>query len=241
MLVVNRSDHMSEFFANVTKLPLKAEADHRIANNLTMLSGLMRMHAAEARKRGIPLSGAQVCTLLQELSLRVQTIARLHSALAKNPNRDRINLDEFIREICEGVSSLSSTSEVLLQIECQRGHQLESAVALPIGLIAAEMMTNAIKYAHPTGIRLLLNVKLNETEDGSICVEITDDGVGLPEGFDPLKHGGLGFSIMRSLADQIGAELQVEHDSLGTRCKILVPTRRYQALSGWPIARLGTQ
>lgn len=52
-------------------------------------------------------------------------------------------------------------------------------------------------------------------DDGTMAVEICDDGVGLPEGFDPLKDGGLGFDLIRSLAHTIGATLHIESSELG--------------------------
>ncbi len=54
-------------------------------------------------------------------------------------------------------------------------------------------------------------------------VEVTDDGVGFPENFDPSKGGGLGFQLMHALANGLNAELQFEHDSLGV-CARLVRT-----------------
>jgi two-component sensor histidine kinase len=63
--------------------------------------------------------------------------------------------------------------------------------------------------------------------DGSFLVEVTDDGVGFPESFDPSTDGGLGFQLMRALANGLKAELQFEHDSLGV-CARLV-RRKYLA------------
>ncbi len=201
---------------------LGAEADHRIANNLTMLSSLMRMQAAEATRGGKTFSAANVRALLEELALRVDTIARLHLALATNSGHDLVSLDYLVLEICSNLRSLSSFASLVLSTDCISGQQVKPAQALPIGLIAAEMMTNAVKYAHPTGIPVRMNVSTGTNADGSIFVEVEDDGIGLPEGFNSLSDGGLGFRIMRSLAEQIGGDLQITQDGIGTCCKLIV-------------------
>ena len=54
-------------------------------------------------------------------------------------------------------------------------------------------------------------------------VSISDDGVGLPEGFDPKKDGGLGFQVIRALSAEIGAILAVHLDDLGVTFMIVVP------------------
>jgi len=54
-------------------------------------------------------------------------------------------------------------------------------------------------------------------------VEVSDDGVGLPESFDPATDGGLGFQLMRALAAGLDAELEFEHNSLGVCARILKP------------------
>jgi two-component sensor histidine kinase len=99
--------------------------------------------------------------------------------------------------------------------------------ALHAGLIAAELLTNAGKYAHPTGLPVKVHIRCETNDDGSFLVEVTDDGVGFPENFDPSTDGGLGFQLMRALANGLGAELRFEHDSLGV-CARLV-RRKYLA------------
>lgn len=54
-------------------------------------------------------------------------------------------------------------------------------------------------------------------------VEVTDDGVGFPENFDPSTDGGLSFQLMRALANGLNAKLQFEHDSLGVCARLVKP------------------
>ncbi len=102
------------------------------------------------------------------------------------------------------------------------GQSIEAGKALAVGLVIAEMMTNALKHAHPTGIPVIVNVSCCRTDDGSICIEVLDDGIGFPEGFDESKDGGLGVRLMRSLAEQIDAELHFTNDGAGSSYRLTV-------------------
>jgi two-component sensor histidine kinase len=71
---------------------------------------------------------------------------------------------------------------------------------------------------HPSGLVVKVNLRCE-----TMTVEVTDDGVGFPENFDPSSDGGLGFQLMRALANGLNAELQFEHDSLGVRAHLIKP------------------
>ena len=206
-------------FCNTVPAAVKGEADHRIGNNLAMLASLIRLHAREVARREWPLTPAEVASLLQELGAKVETVARLHRALAI-AGTERIPIASYIRELCDTVASLSPLARTSVSTVCKQ--QVEGARALPVGFIVAEMMANAIKYAHPTGIPVLLNVTCTQAADTSICIEVSDDGIGLPEGFEPSSDGGLGFRLMRALAQQIGAELDFTSSPLGTTCRLVL-------------------
>ena len=98
---------------------------------------------------------------------------------------------------------------------------IDARHALHAGLITAELLTNATKFAHPTGLPVKVHLRCDTNLYGSFLVEVTDDGVGFPENFNPAIDGGLGFQLMRALASGIGAELQFEHDSLGVRARLV--------------------
>ena len=95
--------------------------------------------------------------------------------------------------------------------------------ALHAALIAAELVANACKYAHPSGLIVKVHIHSETNDDGSFVVEVTDDGVGFPENFDPSTDGGLGFQLMRALANGLNAKLQFEHDSLGVCARLVKP------------------
>jgi two-component sensor histidine kinase len=200
-----------------------AEADHRIANNLASLSGVIRLQRNVISQSGRTLTAEQVSMLLEDIRARIEVTAKLHKSLALSINGNGVNLGDFLREISEMIGTLGSEGKMDLTVENACDGYIDPRHALHAGLITAELLTNASKYAHPSGLVVKVNVRCETRDDGSFIVEVTDDGVGFPENFDPSTDGGLGFQLMRSLANGLNAELQFEHDSLGVRARLAKP------------------
>jgi two-component sensor histidine kinase len=204
-----------------------AEADNRIANNLASLIGVIRLQRNAISKNGKTFTTAQVCMLLDDLSARIEVTAKLHKSLALTVNGNGVNLGDFLREISEMIGTIDPEGKMDLTVDNSCKGYIDSRHALHAGLITAELLTNASKYAHPTGLPVKVHIHCETKGDGSFLVEVTDDGVGFPESFDPSTDGGLGFQLMRALANGLKAELQFEHDSLGVCVRLVKP--RYLA------------
>jgi len=83
--------------------------------------------------------------------------------------------------------------------------KVSAAIGIPIGLIVSEMITNAAKYAKGK-----ITVSLRKDPLKGYALSVSDDGSGLPVGFDLKKSKGLGMSIISSLVKEIGGELNLE-------------------------------
>jgi len=163
--------------------------------------------------------------LLDDIDARIEVTAKLHKSLARAVGGHGVDLGQFLREIAEMIGTLGPRGKMDLTVDYSGGGCIEPRHALHAGLITAELLTNASKYAHPTGLAVKVSVHCVTRGDGSFVVEVTDDGVGFPDDFDPSTDGGLGFHLMRALADALNAELQFEHDSLGVRARLVRPKR----------------
>ena len=202
-----------------------AEADHRIANNLASLSGVIRLQRNAISRTDKSFTTDQVCVLLDEISARIEVMAKLHKSLALTVNGGNgVNLGDFLREISVMIGALAPEGRMDLTFDRSSHAHINPRHALHVALITAELLTNANKYAHPTGLPVKVQVRCETNDDGSFIVEVSDDGVGFPENFDPSKDGGLGFQLMRALANGLHAELQFRHDSLGVCARLIKPT-----------------
>jgi two-component sensor histidine kinase len=194
---------------------LLAESNHRIANNLSMVAALLRLQTDALGKAHRPLSPAQARTLLQEASERIDTVGRLHRLLSRAPDGAGLDLGGYLAEIALGaLTSMAPCGAAPHFIAELREASLPPAEALSVGVIVGELVTNAVKYAHPAGVAGEIHLRCEQI-GGSTLVEVADDGVGLPEGFDPAVDGGLGLRLVRSLATRLGADLVFEQSELG--------------------------
>jgi two-component sensor histidine kinase len=200
-----------------------AEADHRIANNLASLSSSVRLQSNAIARRAEPYSAQQVCDLLKEISSRIEVTARLHKALASAGHLNGIDLEAFLREICMMMEAIAPEGMVVSSVTCSCDPPIEPNLALSIGHIVAELITNAIKYAHPSGLPVKISIVCH-AEGGGMLVEVLDDGVGFPEHFNPATDGGLGLNLIRALARDARLEVQFDHDCLGVRCRLIGPS-----------------
>jgi two-component sensor histidine kinase len=204
-----------------------AASNHRIANSLAVLAGLVRLQAASVGDRTRPFDGEELRTILAELGSRVDAVARLHRRLAAGQADAAIDLGEYLQEIsAAAVAALPCSRGIQLQFDCHRDCMLPPERALSIGFTVVELVTNAVKYAHPTGVPGHISVACSRGPDGAVTVKVSDDGIGLPEGLDPMTANSLGLRMVRSLAAQLGARLRFEHDALGLSCVLQMPEGR---------------
>ena len=194
------------------------EADHRIANSLAVISGLVRVRARADQ-------GHANETFLLEIADRIDTVAKLHRLIAQ-PNSDAIELRIYLQEICQRLgSALAMTAAPSFSVSCPLDQTVPFGVAMPLGLITAELFSNSLKYAHPTGLPAKISVSCKPVaEDGLTALrfeyEYEDDGVGFPEDFDISNDGNLGMRFIRSLSDQLHGTQKWISDPLGVHFEL---------------------
>jgi two-component sensor histidine kinase len=208
--------------ANADKPTAAREANHRIANNLSLVGALVRLHHREAVKQGGPVATG-VTAVLQEIEVRIEAVGRLHRLLSALDDGATVPLDEYLRGIGEAAaSSVAATSAFELSLSLSRA-QLHPDAALAVGMIVTEAIMNAAKYAHPAGVPGLIEVLCEQDPVGTISIAVADDGVGFADGFDPAADGGLGMRLIHSMAEQLGARLTFQSGPLGLRVELVVP------------------
>jgi two-component sensor histidine kinase len=213
---------------------LVAEANHRIANNLALLIGLVRMQTLSLKKREESLTNAEVRHLLDGIAARISTISRLHLVLSRASSEAAVSLKPHLHDITDSlVAALSSPDQWVKVVHTGNDCIVLMREVQPISLVLCEIFINAMKYAHPSGVPLIMLVDCSVLADGKLVLTISDDGVGLPEGFDPMRSDGTGFKVMRSLAAEIGADLQIRSTHLGLTTRLSLPV---SAMAGAKLA-----
>jgi two-component sensor histidine kinase len=202
---------------------LVAEANHRIANSLTLLMGMVRMQSHTVQKNAEVYSNAEVRHLLNGIAARINTISQLHRILSRSAGESIISLKPHLHEVTEALVGALASEQQVRVVHTGGDCLVMMRQVQPIVLILCEVFINAVKYAHPSGVPLILMVDCTTAQDGQLVLTISDDGVGLPEGFNPQDGGGMGFKVMRSLAAEIGAHLDIRSTHLGLSFRLSVP------------------
>jgi two-component sensor histidine kinase len=199
-----------------------AEADHRIANHLGIVAALIRSQAANLPEEPM-LPRAAVRALLQEMSVRIDSVGRLHRLLMHQSGRAVVDLATYLREIVGAMGSLAGAERTQFSFDFDPDYITSPKHGVAIGLLVGEAVTNALKYAHPAGVPGNIHISARRMPDRRFVIEVADDGVGLPEGFDPTVSSGAGLRVMRALAEQIGGRLDMEQREIGLRVRLEVP------------------
>ncbi|MDZ5459873.1 PAS domain S-box protein [Azohydromonas lata] len=191
------------------------EVHHRVKNNLQIINSLLSLQLRtvqdEDARRAIAEAGA-----------RVGVMARLHLSLYQSGRLGSLDLGHWLRRMAEDTLRLLGEGKHIT-LDFQSGEAVTLAVdqAVPLSLLLSELLTNAVKYAFPNGrgtVRLHVHRK-----DGGLRLLVADDGVGLPEGFEPAASKGLGMRIIHALARQIDAQLTLLERGAGTAFRIDLP------------------
>lgn len=189
---------------------LAQEFEHRLVNSLQLISSLLSL---QSRAAASPDAAAQLAVAAR----RVNALGRVHYRLHLLDHQETVEFGEYLNQLCEDLSGLlfSDGTGHIVDVECVQA-EIPSTVAIPLGFIVNELITNAAKYAKS-------NVTVRfETTAANHSLSVSDDGPGLPKGFSP-KHGkGLGMKIVQSLVAQIGGELQFSPGDMGCGSRFTV-------------------
>jgi two-component sensor histidine kinase len=158
------------------------------------------------------------------VAARIATLGQLHRMLAHLPLDGAVDLSAHVRDLSNILIAAFSSEQQSVQIEHHGAecHVLTRNVQ-PVTLILCELLTNAMKYAHPSGVPVCIAIHCEAMAGGDLMLSVSDDGVGLPEGFDAQKDGGIGFQIIRTLTAEMGARLDISSDNLGATFRLTVP------------------
>jgi len=201
-----------------------AEAHHRVANSLALLVSTVRMQTVTVKKKIEPFSNAEVRQLLDGIGARIGTMSQLHRILSRVSGDGVISLRPHLEEITDMlVAALACPEQQVRVVHDGCDCQVEMRQVQPMVLILCEIFINAMKYAHPTGVPLIMTVDCWRAPDGRLVLSVSDDGVGLPENFASGKNHGLGFKVMHSLAAELGGELQMQSSDIGLTFRLLLP------------------
>jgi PAS domain S-box-containing protein len=191
---------------------LLREIQHRVKNNLQMITALIRLEARNA-------ASETAIAPFDRLAGRIESIQLLYKSLSEGTQSDEIDLGVYLSQIASAVMRSHAVEGIRLDLKVD-AYPVSVNVAMPTGMVVNELLTNALKHAfngRPGGM-----ISLHSLADDNGCrVVIADDGVGLPNGVEWPRRGKLSALIVQSLRENAKAAIKVESKpECGTRVTI---------------------
>ncbi|MBN1532078.1 MAG: PAS domain S-box protein [Spirochaetes bacterium] len=204
------------------KQTLFRELQHRFKNNLSMITSLVSL-----QRNSVMTDEAR--DVLENLQGRIESIAHLYAILYNSDGDTVVFLDEYIETVVRSISRtfVAGLGAVTVKTELDR-IPVDMKRASSYGLIVNELLTNALKYAFPDGKDGSIWIQCVE-RDGAITLSVSDDGIGLPEGFMIDKSRGFGMFLLKIMSQQLGGSYRCEGGEK-TVFAVDVPLKNPQAM-----------
>jgi PAS domain S-box-containing protein len=199
---------------------LLSEVHHRVKNNLAVISGFLQMQE-------FLIEDEKVKSVLLANLLRVKSMALIHEDLYKVTDFNGIQFGEYLKNLLSIIQEKRKLAdkEIVLSSDVD-SFEMNMNQAVPLALIINELVSNAYIYAFEGKSRGKINVSLKKTGD-EIHLLITDDGIGLPDGFKLDESPTLGTTLVLSYSEQVNSEIDITSEpGEGTKYELIFNHKR---------------
>ncbi len=193
------------------------EIHHRIKNNLQVISSLMDLQAEKFSNREC-IKNSEVLEAFRESQDRITSIALIHEELHEGEGGEALNFSLYLERLVENLLhtySLGNTA-VSLNIDLEENVFFDIDIAVPLGMIVNELVSNSLKYAFPNRETGEVQIKLFSEELAGkgtrYILIVSDNGVGIPEETDFENPETLGLQLVNILVDQLDGEIELKRD-----------------------------
>ncbi|WP_207486024.1 histidine kinase dimerization/phosphoacceptor domain -containing protein [Arenibaculum pallidiluteum] len=194
---------------------LAREIDHRVKNSLQIVASILQMQGRRVRDE-------EARQALVEAQGRVMGISRVHESLFRSTDARLVDLGQTVRNLCNDLAAMAGPLRHLAAT-VEPGIHVDSAVAVSLALVTAELVTNAFKYAYAPDEDGGVAVSVARSQDAAmILLRVADQGRGLPPDWHEHGSDGLGMRLVQGMLARISGHLEVEsRDGAAFTC--LVP------------------
>ncbi|TPK20339.1 PAS domain-containing protein [Mesorhizobium sp. B2-5-9] len=191
------------------------EVDHRVKNNLQMISSLILMQSRT-------VSDANLKRSLGTMLERIEALSTVHRRLYQSKDVSKFDVSDFAKDLISDLLTASGRSEINPTLDLEPV-VVPAEKATPVALMVNELVTNALKHAFkekPDGTRSgSIGIKMSQP-DGHLNIEVSDDGVGMA---GANGDASFGMRLIKSLARQLRADIEWRDAGPGTRVVISMP------------------
>lgn len=191
------------------------EVQHRVKNHLQMVVSMIRLQSKRAEKD-------KAAEDYENLAYRVETLQLLYQELMKADDGTSVPMGAYLSRIATAIGHLEGRENIRLNIDTQSFY-VSVEVAVRVGLLASELITNAYQHAFEDRKAGLVEVSLRQLSGGIMRLRVSDDGIGMPEGIKWPQGNSMGATVARSLLEGINGQVDIARGVAGTSITVDVP------------------
>jgi len=208
-----------EALEKMDKIRIK-EIHHRIKNNLQVISSLLDLQAERFQNK-------EVLEAFRESQNRITSMSLIHEELYKGEGKDTLNFSAYLQKLAENLFQTYNlkSKNVRLCMDLEENTLFDMDVAVPLGIIVNELVSNSLKHAFTEDgkgeirIRLCREEKNDEMHKSFFSLTISDNGKGIPESIKLEKLESLGLQLVNILVDQLEGKIELRRTH-GTEFRI---------------------
>lgn len=205
----------------------KQEIHHRIKNNLQVISSLLDLQAEKFENIEC-IKYSDVLEAFKDSQDRVISMALIHEELYKGGGSETLNFSQYVKELSENLLQTYTVgnTDISLKLNLAENTFFNMDIAVPLGIIVNELVTNSLKHAFQGRDNGEIQLKLqreelrsdpksvNENFKGmTFVLTVSDNGVGIPENFNIEELDSLGLQLVTSLVAQLDGELEIKRNN----------------------------
>jgi len=184
---------------------LLRELNHRVKNNLQMISSLFLMQSYNTKSQ-------EVKKALEDARQRINAIAILHQNLYKRASYIQPNLRFFIEELCDYVIQAAGMDDEVIKDVQVDNIEIEIEKTVHVGLVVNELLTNSLKYGRTkNGKKSSIFIYIKKT-DSNLVIQVKDFGPGFPEKYLKENSSSFGLELVEAIVTQYDGTMKIQNN-----------------------------
>jgi two-component sensor histidine kinase len=198
---------------------LLKEIHHRVKNNLQVISSLLSLQQRQ-------ITDKKASQAMQEGRDRVKAMALIHQNLYQDTDLIGVETNDYINKLAKSLVKNYQTEAKAIKLNIDvEPIKLDIDTIIPLGLVINELISNALKYAFTTKTSGTISIHL-KSNNSTLNLSVTDNGMGLPKDFNIDTIPSLGFRLIKAFSDKLKAQLDINSSDKGTSISLVIPNKK---------------